>query len=421
MSSPAILVLGAGPAGLAAAEAASAGGRQVLLVDENQGPGGQVWRGGSTQWTDRRATVLWKRLQDRPNVTMMFGTRLVSPAGAGLLLAERGATPQVLAWERAVICGGARELLLPFPGWTLPGVTGAGGLQALVKCGMPIAGKRVVIGGTGPLLLAVADVLRRRGAMVVAIVEHQSTQALARFAGKLAVAHQAKFMQAAALFWRLGGIPYCRDAHVRQARGDERLRSVLIDHRGVDKELRCDFLACGFGLVPALESASLFGCVTAQGRVQVDAAQRTSVDGVWAAGESTGIGGVDKALAEGRIAGLAAVGLAPTQRERGALISALSFARRLAQAFPPPPVMQEICRAETIVCRCEDVRAGALAGHADWRTAKLQTRVGMGACQGRVCGAACAFLYGWETTGARPPLFPVSAATLARVGASGDM
>ena len=412
MSPPPILVLGAGPAGMAAAEAASSSGQPVLLVDENPGPGGQVWRGAAGRWDDRRAGRLWQQLQQRPHVGMMFGTRLVSQAGPGLLLAEGPGGPCVLPWRQAVICSGARELLLPFPGWTLPGVTGAGGLQALIKGGMPVAGKRVVVGGTGPLLLAVAHAVQRGGGAVVAIVEHRSTGELARFAGKLALSQQSKLAQAARLYWQLRGVPYLRSATLREARGEGRVRSVLIDHCGDDKEMACDFLACGFGLVPSIESAALFGCGTEQGRVQVDASQRTSVNGVWAAGESTGIGGVDKALAEGRIAGLAAVGQIATALERRALASATAFAGMLAHAFPPPAAMRTVCTPATIVCRCEDVRAGQLVVHADWRSAKLQTRVGMGPCQGRVCGAACAFLYGWDRAGARPPVFPVSAATL---------
>ena len=420
MSGAPVLIIGAGPAGMAAAEAVSQHGQSVLVVDENHAPGGQIWRGGPAQWQDRRAGVLWQRLQDRPHVRLMFGTRLVAQAGAGLLLAETGDGPFVVPWQRAILCTGARELLLPFPGWTLPGVTGAGGLQALVKAGVPVSGKRVVVAGTGPLLLAVADALKRRGALVVAVVEHQGAPALARFAGRLAWSHRAKLSQAAWLAAGLRHVAYLHAATVREARGELRLRTVVIEHRGVENEIACDFLACGFGLVPSLESAALFGCVTQQGRVAVDALQRTSIDGVWAAGESTGIGGVDKALAEGRIAGLSAVGAVATAAERRALVSAHAFAALLARSFPAPPVMRSVCAATTIVCRCEDVRHGELSGHPGWRAAKLMTRVGMGPCQGRVCGAACAFLYGWEDAGARPPVFPVSAGTLASMAPDGQ-
>lgn len=413
-----ILVLGAGPAGLAAAEAASAGGQPVLVIDDNHAPGGQIWRGGGAHWSDPRAAALWHKLQSRPQVSVMCGTRVVASAGRGALLAETDAGPVTIAWQRAIVCSGARELLLPFPGWTLPGVTGAGGLQALLKGGMPVAGKRVLVGGTGPLLLAAADAVLRAGGEVVAIAEHCGTRALATFGARLALSHQAKFAQALRLFAGLRRIAYLRGATLRAASGTGRLESVLVESGGRRIDYECDFLACGFGLVPALESASLFGCAVSEGRVTVDDAQRTSVEGVWAAGESTGIGGVDKALAEGRIAGLAAAGVTAAAADLRARGAAYAFARLLAETFVPPPLMRGVCTPSTIVCRCEDVRAGELAAHAEWRNAKLQTRVGMGPCQGRVCGAACGFLYGWDTSGARPPAFPATAATLASIAES---
>ena len=408
-----ILVLGAGPAGLAAAEAASRTGQAVLLLDENPEPGGQIWRGGERQWKDRRAQKLWQTLLARPSVRMEFGTRVLADAGGGLLLLACEGVPRVQAWERVIVCSGARELLLPFPGWTLPGVTGAGGLQALVKGGMPVEGKRVVVAGTGPLLLAVAATVDASGGIVAAIVEHRDTRALARFAGRLALGHSGKLAQAAALYAGLLGVPYLRAADVVRAEGVGQVRAVVVRQKGQETEIACDFLACGYGLVPALEVAGLFGCARQDGRITVDAAQATSVGGVWAAGESTGIGGVDKALSEGCIAGLAAIGLSPSRAELAARAQAHAFANLLAQTFIAPAVMRETCTPATIVCRCEDVSAAELEPHASWRSAKLQTRVGMGPCQGRVCGAACGFLYGWDEPGARPPVFPVSAAVLA--------
>lgn len=416
MSGLPVVILGAGPAGLAAAEAASADGRDVVLVDENHTPGGQIWRGGAAQWSDPRATRLWDALRLRPQVRVMCGARVVAAAAPGSLLLDTAQGPATLAWRELVICSGARELLLPFPGWTLPGVTGAGGMQALVKGGMPLAGKRVLVAGSGPLLLAVADTVRRSGAQVVAIAEHRTVRELAAFGARLALRHPAKLAQALQLLRALRGVPYLRGACVRAAWGSDRLASVVLEQGGRASALECDFLACGFGLTPTLELAALFGCAVGQGRVIVDAGQRTSVGGVWAAGESTGIGGVDKALAEGRIAGLAAVGVAASKGEIKALARANQFAQLLARSFAPQPQLRAMLTPSTIVCRCEDVRAGELSAHASWRAAKLQTRVGMGPCQGRVCGAACSFLYGWDDAGARPPVFPVSAATLASIG-----
>ena len=412
-----ILILGAGPAGLAAAEAASAGGQPVIVVDENHAPGGQIWRGGPAQWSDPRAARLWDVLQARPHVRFLFGARAVAAAGPGMLLLETGGGPLTLPWQRLVLCSGARELLLPFPGWTLPGVTGAGGLQALIKGGMPIAGKRVIVAGTGPLLLAVADTVLRAGGELVAIAEHCGSGSLFRFGSRLALSHHAKFSQAVRLFAGLRRVPYLRGATVHAASGTRKLDSVMIECSGRRIDYECDFLACGFGLAPAQETAALFGCALQDGAVVVNSQLRTSVDGVWAAGESTGIGGVDKSLAQGRIAGLDAVGLRPSNADSRALASALAFSTLLAGTFKPPTAMRTVCSQSTIVCRCEDVRAADLAPHQSWRAAKLQTRVGMGPCQGRVCGAACGFLYGWETGAGRPPVFPARAGTLASAGA----
>ncbi|MDQ1818121.1 FAD/NAD(P)-binding oxidoreductase [Massilia sp. CCM 9210] len=412
MSAP-VIVLGAGPAGLAAAEAASASGQSVLLIDENSAPGGQIWRGGPQRWRDERASRLWEALRARAHVTLLAGARVVAPAGPRALLLETADGALTQPWEKVIVCSGARELLLPFPGWTLPGVTGAGGLQALIKGGMPVAGKRVVVAGTGPLLLAVAATVREHGGEVVALLEHRASADLARFAARLALSHHGKLLQSLQLAARLRGVPYLRGASVLAAEGSGRIERVLLRQRGRDKAIDCDFLACGFGLTPSLELAALFGCAVEQGRVGVDGTQRTSVQGVWAAGESTGIGGVDKALAEGRIAGLDAVGGAPHARDLRARGTAQAFGALLAQSFAPLPSLRAMCTGSTIVCRCEDVLAADLAPHTGWRSAKLQTRAGMGPCQGRVCGSACSFLYGWEAPGLRQPVFPASAATLA--------
>jgi NADPH-dependent 2,4-dienoyl-CoA reductase/sulfur reductase-like enzyme len=408
-----IVILGAGPAGLAAAHAASTHGASVTVVDDNHAPGGQIWRGGPQRWSDPRASALWNALLARPRVTFLHGARVVASAGPRSLLLETPDGARKLSWEAMILCSGARELLLPFPGWTLPGVVGAGAIQALAKGGMPLRGKRVVIAGTGPLLLAAADTVRRSGGIIAAIAEHRPTRELAGFFARLALSHQGKALQALRLFASLRGVPYLHDAAVTSAFGDARVRGATLFHRGRNVDIACDFIACGFGLVPNAESAALFGCAMADGRIVVDDLQATSAPAVWAAGESTGIGGVDKALAEGRIAGLAVIGQAPSAKDLRARAKALAFAALLARSFAPADALRALCQPSTIVCRCEDVAAAQLLVHRDWRSAKLQTRAGMGPCQGRVCGAACQFMYGWEPPGLRQPVFPARAATLA--------
>jgi NADPH-dependent 2,4-dienoyl-CoA reductase/sulfur reductase-like enzyme len=416
-----VLVIGAGPAGLAAAHAAASHGATVGIIDDNPQAGGQIWRGAFAPRrpaADPRARQLWHELQAAANVTFMHQSRVLYAPAPGQLCVQTPTDAMTLYYQRLIIATGARELLLPFPGWTLPGVTGAGGLQALVKGGYPAAGKRVVVAGSGPLLLAVAATLNEQGAEVVAIIEQAGTARLARFAAGLS-ATPSKLLQALQLAKRLRSIPYYRDSIVRAAHGTDTLRQVEVRRAGATFTLDCDYLACGYGLLPNVELAMALGCAISAPdtpdagaplppqAVIVDTFQRTSIDGLYCAGEGTGIGGVDKALVEGRIAGLSAAGrrdLAQIHfRERARWHT---FASRLEQAFALRPDIATLPSDDTIVCRCEDVRHGELREHASWRSAKLHTRCGMGPCQGRICGGATGVLYGWRPTTVRVPLAP---------------
>ncbi|MBI1905105.1 MAG: NAD(P)/FAD-dependent oxidoreductase [Rhodocyclales bacterium] len=396
-----IAVVGAGPAGLAAAHAALAQGADVTLIDDNPSPGGQIWRGTG--------------LARGPNVKqarLLASTRVVAAPQAGSLLLESMNEGQVLRYRRLVVATGARERMLPFPGWTLPGVTGAGGLQALVKGGLDVRGQRAVLAGSGPLLLAAAAVLQQAGAQVVLIAEQVSAAALARFAWALR-AYPDKLMQAVALRWSLRAVPYHSHAHVLEAVGDERVRGVRIQHGERIREIACDWLGVGFGLIPNTELPQALGCDVAHGAAVVDALVHTSVAGVYAPGEACGIGGVDKAQLEGRIAGLAAAGADDAAR---ALVPRrapqLRFASLLQKHFALRPELLQTLRPDTLICRCEDVSHAQLSQFDSSREAKLLTRCGMGACQARMCGPICADLYGWVVDGHRPPLQPARLATL---------
>jgi D-hydroxyproline dehydrogenase subunit alpha len=176
----------------------------------------------------------------------------------------------------------------------------------------------------------------------------------------------------------------------------------------------CDYLACGFGLVPNLELPVLLGCEIQDGAVQVDEWQQTSVSRLFCAGETTGVGGLELALAEGQIAGWAAAGEQPRAQalfpERA---RALRSKDSLDRAFALRSELKTLARADTLVCRCEDVAFGRLREQESWRAAKLQTRCGMGPCQGRVCGPAVEFLLGWRAESVRPPILPAPLARLA--------
>lgn len=171
----------------------------------------------------------------------------------------------------------------------------------------------------------------------------------------------------------------------------------------------CDVLCTGYGLVPNTELARLLGCETDGEAVRVDARQETSVPGAFCAGEPTGVGGVELAILEGEIAGVCASGDSePPEALRAARRRLGGYARRLERAFRLRGELREIASPGTIVCRCEDVRLGELRPSWSPRQAKLYTRVGMGPCQGRVCGPALAFHFGWGPDRVQFPLFPAS-------------
>lgn len=407
-----VLVVGAGPAGLAAACCASEAGRKVALLDDNPTPGGQIWRGESRGVGSPQAVYWFDRLR-RSRAEILCGARVVGEAGCGALLVDRDDDISEIRYDKLVLATGARERFLPFPGWTLPNVMGAGGLQALVKGGLPIEGRSVAIAGSGPLLLAVAAYLKRKGARVNLIAEQAPYASLIRFGLNL-LAEPAKLREALRLRWQLGGIRYRTGCWPVAAAGDGKLESVTFSNGRASWYQRCDYLACGFGLVPNLELPSLLGCEIEDGAVKVDEQQQTTVPSLFCAGETTGVGGLDLALAEGQIAGWAAAGQPQRAGELfAARTKALHFKKSLDAAFDLREELKTITTAETLVCRCEDVSLGRVMRYNSWREAKLQTRCGMGPCQGRVCGPAVEFLLGWKAESVRPPILPTPLGRLA--------
>jgi NADPH-dependent 2,4-dienoyl-CoA reductase/sulfur reductase-like enzyme len=398
-----VAVVGGGPAGIAAAARAAEAGARVVVVDQGLRPGGQVWRHRDPRelpplaraWLDRcaRSGARWLPLAMVVDGNMDRGLDVVHD-GRPLLVRARA----------VVLATGARERFLPYPGWTLPNAMGVGGAQALLKEGADVRGQRAVVAGTGPLILPVAAALARAGATVVAVAEQAPRRRLARFAAAL-WRHPSKLAQAVryrAAFLRTA---YRTGTWVARADGRARVEQVtLTDGRRRWAE-RCDLLCCSYGLVPNTELAQLLGCAVSPAGVEVDALQRTSVERVYCAGEPTGVAGELAALAEGEIAGLAAAGdETRATRLAGARDAWCRFGALLADTFAPREVLRALADDETIVCRCEDVRCGQLDPAWSGREAKLYTRLGMGPCQGAVCGPACAHLFGWTPGTVRPPL-----------------
>jgi len=409
-----VAVIGAGPGGIAAATCAAERGQRVVVVDRGLNAGGQIWRHVSGGHIPRVAER-WIARFDRSGAKWIGGASVVDAhcaASGFVLLVDASARAISIQASSIILATGARELFIPFEGWTLPGVMGIGGAQALLKSGASFAGKRVVIAGSGPLMLPVAAAMSRAGARLVLVAEQASRSAVVRFAATLWKTPSI-LAQAAQYRVRFLSASYSTGTWVSAAHGFGRLDSVTVtDGRRARREL-ADFLCTGYGLVPNVELARLLGCDTREGAIVVDARQRTTVARVLAVGEATGIGGAPLAITEGEIAGMT-VGresnLPPALARRRAVLK--TAARRMLDAFAPRVELRSLPKAHTIVCRCEDVSYEAVRDAACARQAKLYTRAGMGPCQGRTCMPGLEFLLAWQPDTVRSPLEPTPVSVL---------
>lgn len=456
---PHLAVIGAGPAGLAATLAAARHGLRVTLIDAAAEAGGQFYRqpaaglGARRPRTPHHSRRGWERLRagldqyvSAGDVTHLrdhhvwFAQRRPAGFTVHALLGPEQERPVEVRADGLLLATGGYEKVLPFPGWTLPGVVTAGGAQAMLKGGLVLPGRTVVVAGTGPLLLPVATGLAAAGARVAALVESADPRALVRRPAPLA-AQPAKLAEAAryaAGMLRHRVRPLVRHTVV-EAHGDERLTAVTVAaldtegrvRPGTRRRIDCDTLAVGHGMLPHTDLALGLGCRVDGVAVHVDDEQRTDVPGVWAAGEATGIGGAALALAEGHIAGRSAAarlsGAVPEPHGWAAAAGSRAGLRRFTAAldgvYAPPAHWADLVTDGTVVCRCEEVTGGAVRqavtelGAGDVRTVKLLTRAGMGWCQGRMCGTAVAGLAGCPETAARRPFArPVPLGVLARAG-----
>ncbi|WP_406254180.1 NAD(P)/FAD-dependent oxidoreductase [Streptomyces chartreusis] len=463
-ATPHLAVIGAGPAGLAAAVAAAARGVRVTLIDSAAEAGGQFYRQPAPALRARGPQALhhqwraWERLRDGLAAHVEAGRVrhltehhvwfVERPPGGGFtvhaLLGPEQRDPAAVRADAVLLATGGYEKVLPFPGWTLPGVVTAGGAQAMLKGSLAVSGRTAVVAGTGPLLLPVATGLAAAGVEVAALVESADPKAFLRRTRAL-VAQPAKVAegaQYAAELLRHRVRPLARHTVV-EAHGTERLEAVTVAALDVDGRVRpgtgrripCDTLAVGHGMLPHTDLAETLGCGLDGLAVRVDDEQRTDVPGVWAAGETTGIGGAALSLAEGHIAGRSAAarlrGTRPDPDGWAAAAKARSrlraFFTALDSVYAPPVRWTDRITDDTVVCRCEEVTGGAIRaavvelGAGDTRTVKLLTRAGMGWCQGRVCGPAVAGLAGCGLDVSRRPFArPVPLGVLARAGENED-
>lgn len=426
MSRGPVVVVGAGPAGMRAALAAAAAGLDVQLVDSAPEPGGQYYRRlapglaepGGNPFGATELARLWERIDRQPRIEYAPETTVwaVEP---GLRLHLRqgpvdatGARLSTVDAAGLVIATGAHDRVLPFPGWDLPGVVAAGAAQALAKGQGVAVGRRVLVVGTGPFLLPVAESLLHVGARVVGVLEANSPlRAVRGWASRPAalgtqLGKGVELGRYAATLVR-NRVPYRAGRTVVAAHGTDRLTGVTVARLdpewrpipGTYQDIEVDALAVGHGFTPRLELAVAAGCRLDGEFVHVDPWQATTVPGVYAAGEVTGIGGAALSAAEGHLAGL---GVA-RWLGRGGLESAgvngmravrrgREFAAALAAAHPIRSGWRTWPHDDTLICRCEEVPYRELADAVELRAAngiralKLTCRIGLGYCQGRICG-----------------------------------
>jgi len=405
------VIVGAGPAGIAAACGLGEAGEDVLIVDEGPRSGGQIWRHRPGSGPPKAAQAWLARLS-ATQVRVRHNLTVVDARPDGTLLGESEAGPVEIRGSRVILATGARELFLPFPGWTLPGVIGVGAAQALVKSGAELRNLEVVLAGSGPLLLPVASLLASQGARVGLIGEQAPLGEVLGFGAGLWRA-PGKILEAMRYRSRSLGARYQTGVWAVAAHGDDRVREVVLTDGRRTWTRRCDLLCCSYGLVPNVELARWLGCEIDNGRVVTDEVQQTNQAGFFCVGETTGIGGAELSLVEGEIAAAHISGLAealPPLEKRRALWR--RFSKSLEKAFRPRRELAERVQPETTICRCEDVTCENLDPEWCIRQAKLYTRLGMGPCQGRVCGPAVHYLYGWASDSVRPPLKPCRLATL---------
>ncbi|MEV4808893.1 NAD(P)/FAD-dependent oxidoreductase [Micromonospora avicenniae] len=444
-----VAVVGAGPAGLAAAVEAAEAGLGVTLIDTAAQPGGQYWRhydqthARSDDHAGQHGWSVFTRLRARLDALRTAGRihylpgrqvwlitrepngpftlRLTAATAAATAGRNQDGSDRTLAAHGLILCPGGYDRQLPVPGWDLPGVLTAGGAQALLKGHRTPAGKRAVVGGTGPFLLPVATGLAEAGVTVAAVVEANGTLGWFRSPAGAASApgKSVEALRYAALMAR-HRIPYRTRTVIREVLGTDRAEAVRVarvdrDGRptGPEQEIAADLVALGWGFTPSLELPLMLGAQTAMDTdgslvVAVDDRQRSSVDGLYVAGEATGVGGAALAVHEGRLGALALaaergrpVDPALMRRLRGAVRRGRRFATAMHRTYPLPRAWPDWLTDSTLVCRCEEVAYGDLRrahqdlGAEDARTLKMLARPGMGWCQGRVCGLATAGIAAW--------------------------
>lgn len=450
-----VVIIGAGPAGLAAAAELVSSGAKTILIDEYLRLGGQFFKQVpasyelkdlATQGKDYARGQELIRLVSEAKTEMWLDSLIWGTFPDLTLAVRRGQETFALRANKVIISVGAFERPVPFPGWTLPGVITAGAAQTLVKSQGILPGRQVLMVGAGPFQLPVAHQLIQGGAKIRAVVEGSRLGKIMRTPFAF-WRHFDKLREGLAYWWdiRHSGTEFIFGHTIVEAKGRDQVESVdiaAIDKewrikRGSERLLEVDLVCLAFGFLPSTRITQLFGCCEVFDEPRGgflpahDKYMETSVPGVFVAGECAGIGGSEVAMAEGKLAALAVarqLGLlneAKFQARLKAISPCLDRARRFAdyvtRSFTPKSTLCGSIPDNTIVCRCEEITAGEIRravsnGARSLKAIKIMTRAGMGLCQGRICASSIAQLASQvsglpaKTFGElviRPPIKPV--------------
>jgi D-hydroxyproline dehydrogenase subunit alpha len=447
---PRIAIVGAGLSGLGAAGMLFGRGCDVLILDEGMQAGGQYLKRPYPAFgrlPGKRGDFLYAlglSLIDRiasGRAELMPGVQVVGADGNRSLWVEtaEGRLDEIRA-DAILFATGARERFIPFDGWTLPGVISTGAAQLLLKTCSVLPARRMVVSGSGPLPATSAGEIAAAGGRIQVLIDQASLLSAGKFFFQLA-AYPSKLIEVWKSLFHLAsaGIMVRPRSAVIEAVGDGVLQEVVccsLDRHGgpvpgSEKVIRTGCLAVGYGFAANIELAQAAGCrlsfdANARGWVvDVDECMRTSLPGIYAAGEITGVAGARKSLIEGGIAGLSIARDMGLQcgREHGRRLGLLrrsrekeiSFGRLINRFSTPPAGLLNNINDGTIICRCEDVTMGEIrksiaGGGLTPAGIKRATRCGMGMCQGRTCGPILHDLVSMHA-GLNDPPHPFSART----------